>query len=95
MLMTTEYTPAADRCLLEQLLSAIAAGDIGYAKAKSIALTHAGVSESAAYDMEVEPDNEDGVPVYEVSFKSGGMEYDYDIHAVTGEILKHEAERDD
>ena len=70
-------------------------GDIGYAKAKSIALTDAGVSESAAYDMEVELDDEDGVPVYEVSFKSGGMEYDYDIHAVTGEILKHEAERDD
>ena len=70
-------------------------GDIGYTKAKSIALAHAGVSESAAYDMEVEPDDEDGVPVYEVSFKSGGMEYDYDIHAVTGEILKHEAERDD
>lgn len=70
-------------------------GDIGYAKAKSIALTHAGVSESAVYGMEVEPDDEDGVPVYEVSFKSGGMEYDYDIHAVTGEILKHEAEWDD
>lgn len=69
--------------------------DIGYAKAKSIALNHAGVSESAAYDMKVEPDDEDGVPVYEVSFKSGDMEYDYDIHAATGEILKHEAELDD
>ena len=71
------------------------AQDIGYAKAKSIALNHAGVSESAAYDMKVEPDDEDGVPVYEVSFKSGDMEYDYDIHAATGEILKHEAELDD
>ena len=69
--------------------------DIGYAKAKFIALNHAGVSESAAYDMKVEPDDEDGVPVYEVSFKSGDMEYDYDIHAATGEILKHEAELDD
>ena len=70
-------------------------GDIGYAKAKSIALNHAGVSESAAYDMEVEPDDEDGVPIYEVSFKSGDMEYEYEIHASTGEILKHEAELDD
>ena len=69
--------------------------DIGYAKAKSIALNHAGVSESAAHDMEVEPDDEDGVPVYEVSFKSGDMEYEYEIHASTGEILKHEAELDD
>ena len=95
ILMTTEYTPAADNAALKQLLSGVAAGDIGYAKAKSIALNHAGVSESAAYDMEVEPDNEDGVPVYEVSFKSGDMEYEYDIHAATGEILKHEAEQDD
>lgn len=71
------------------------ASDIGYAKAKSIALNHAGVSESTVYDMEVEPDDEDGVPVYEVSFKSGDMEYEYEIHALTGEILKHEAELDD
>ena len=70
-------------------------GDIGYTKAKSIALNHAGVSESAAYDMEVEPDDEDGVPIYEVDFKSGDMEYEYEIHAATGEILKHEAELDD
>lgn len=71
------------------------AGDIGYSKAKSIALKHAGVSEGAAYDMEVEPDDEDGVPVYEVSFKSGDMEYEYEILASSGEILKHEAELDD
>ena len=45
--------------------------------------------------MEVEPDDEDGVPIYEVSFKSGDMEYEYEIHASTGEILKHEAELDD
>ena len=75
--------------------SPLQAEDIGYAKAKSIALQHAGVGESAVYDMEVEPDEEDGVPVYEVSFKCGNMEYDYDIHAYTGEILKHEAELDD
>lgn len=70
-------------------------GDIGYDKAKAIALAHAGVQESAAYDLEVERDLEHGVPVYEVSFKSGNMEYDYEIHAATGQIQKHEAEFDD
>lgn len=45
--------------------------------------------------MEVEPDDEDGVPVYEVSFKFGDVEYEYDIYAATGEILKHEAELND
>ena len=72
-----------------------AAQDIGYAKAKSIALNHAGVSESKAYDMDIELDEEDGKLVYEVEFKSGGMEYDYEIDAATGTILQQEAERDD
>ena len=69
--------------------------DIGYAKAKSIALNHAGVSENQAYDMDVELDDEDGTLVYEIEFKSGNMEYDYEIDARTGAILKHEAELDD
>ena len=69
-------------------------GDIGHAKAKSIALNHAGVSENKAYDMEIELDDEDGTLVYEVEFKFGGMEYSYEINAATGAIIKHEAELD-
>ena len=72
-----------------------ASGDIGYAKAKSVALNHAGVSENKAYDMEIELDDEDGTLVYEVEFKSGNMEYSYEINAASGAILKHEAELDD
>ena len=69
-------------------------GDIGYAKAKSIALNHAGVSENKAYDMDIELDDEDGRLVYEVEFKSGNREYDYEIDAASGTILKHETELD-
>ena len=69
--------------------------DIGYAKAKSLALNHARVSENKANDMEIELDDEDGTLVYEVEFKSGGMEYSYEINAATGAILKHETEIDD
>ena len=72
-----------------------ASGDIGYAKAKSVALNHAGVSEGKAYDMDIELDDEDGILVYEIEFKSGGMEYSYEINAASGAILKHEAELDD
>ena len=72
-----------------------ASGDIGYAKAKSVALNHAGLSENKAYDMEIELDDEDGTLVYEVEFKSGNMEYSYELNAATGAILKHEAELDD
>ena len=71
-----------------------ASGDIGHGKAKAIALNHAGVSESKAYDMEIELDEEDGMLVYEVEFKSGGMEYSYEINAATGAIVKQEAEPD-
>ena len=70
-------------------------GDIGHAKAKSIALNHAGVSESKAYDMDIELDDEDGRLIYEVEFKSGNMEYDYKIDASSGAVLKHESELDD
>ena len=83
--------PAGD----EAAKPAVPAGDIGHAKAKSIALYLAGVSENKAYDMEIELDDEDGTLVYEVEFKFGGMEYSYEINAATGAILKHEAELDD
>ena len=79
----------------EQPTKPVPSGDIGHAKAKSIALNHAGVSENEAYDMEIELDDEDGTLVYEIEFKSGGMEYSYEINAATGAILKHETELDD
>ena len=83
--------PAGD----EAAKPTVPTGDIGHAKAKSIALNHAGVSENKAYDMEIELDDEDGTLVYEVEFKSGNMEYDYEIDAASGAILKHEAELED
>ncbi len=67
--------------------SAQPTGQIGHAAAKAAALTHAGVSESQAYDMDVELDDEDGRWVYEVEFKTDGMEYEYVIDAYTGTVL--------
>ena len=68
---------------------------IGEEKAKEIALQHAGVSASKAKRLRVETDRENGRQVYEVEFTADGIEYDYEIDALTGKILKHEAERDD
>lgn len=59
-------------------------------KAKSIALKHAGISESKASFVKVEKDYEDGILVYEVEFYSGNTEYDYEINANTGEILSYD-----
>lgn len=69
--------------------------DIGAQAAKSAALRHAGLSESQVRELQVEWDNENGRAVYEVEFKSGGMEYEYVIDAATGSVLEHQAERDD
>ena len=71
------------------------AQDIGHAKAKSIALNHAGVDANTVYDMNIQLDVEDGTIIYEVEFKSGNREYDYEIDAATGAILHHETEIDD
>ena len=56
---------------------------------------HAGVDANTIYDMNTELDVENGIIVYEVEFKSGNIEYDYEIDAVTGAILRHETELDD
>lgn len=68
--------------------------DIGYAKAKAIAMEHAGVSADSIYDLNIKMDFEDGVLVYEIEFKSGDIEYEYEIDAASGEILESERETD-
>lgn len=68
---------------------------IGEAKAKSIALNHAKVAANKAYAMKCKLEKEKGVYIYEVEFKSGRYEYEYDINAATGKIIKFDKEFDD
>ena len=70
-------------------------GDIGASRAQSIALGHAGLAAGDVYGLKTERDRDNGVTVYEVEFKAGGYEYDYEINASTGEILGHSREYDD
>ena len=67
-------------------------GRISADKAKAIAFGHAGVSAGQVRDLSVEYDD-DGV--YEIDFKVGNMEYDYEIGAVDGSIRKADVEQDD
>ena len=64
-------------------------------RAKSIALTHAGVSEDQVSGLQVQQDQDDGRLEYEVEFRSGGMEYEYTIDGGTGQILEYDREQDD
>ena len=54
-----------------------------------------GVSASNVHFEKVELDHENGILVYEVDFKSGNIEYDYDINASTGAIVSFSSEEDD
>ena len=64
---------------------------INHNDAKQKAFQHAGVSSSNVYDVDVELDDHH----YEVSFKSGHYEYEYEISAENGSILSHEKDYDD
>ena len=69
------------------------AKDIGVEKAKSIALKDAGVSNVKFTKAKV--DYENGVKVYDIDFRKGNKEYDYEIDAKTGKIREKSSEVDD
>ena len=70
-----------------------AAKDIGVEKAKSIALKDAGVSGVKFTKAKV--DYENGVKVYDIEFRKGNKEYDYEIEAATGKIRERNVDLDD
>ena len=66
---------------------------IGAERAKSIALSHASLAETAVFDLDCELDYEYGRMVYEVDFDANGAEYEYEIDAKSGDILLFAIER--
>ncbi len=64
------------------------------AKAKEIAVSHAGLSGQAVIFEKVELDTDDGVALYEVEFYHNGMEYNYEISATNGKVLEFEVDND-
>jgi uncharacterized membrane protein YkoI len=67
---------------------------IGVDKAKSIALKHAGKAASEVSFTKAKLDNDDGKAVYDVEFRSGQTEYEYEIDAASGKILEYDIDRD-
>ena len=62
---------------------------IGRDNALTIALNHAGVSASDVTHYEIEMDY-DYVIVYEIEFYYNNIEYDYEINALTGDIIEYD-----
>ena len=63
-------------------------------EAVAIALAHAKLTQAEIRDLDAELDRERGVLIYEVDFEAGGYEYEYELLAETGEILRAHKERD-
>lgn len=85
-------TPAASASAASPASSA--ASYIGEDAAKDIALKDAGFTAGDVTELKCELDF-DAVVHYDVDFKQGGKEYDYDIDATTGAILQSRSEVDD
>ena len=68
---------------------------IGEAKAKEIVLNHAGVTESEATFKKLKLDIDDRRTVYEIEFFVGSKEYEYEIDAITGEIISNKEDTED
>ena len=67
--------------------------EISVERAKQIALSHAGVG--SARFKKAKLDCENGVKVYEIEFKVGNLEYEYDINVSNGAIISSSVEIDD
>lgn len=60
------------------------------ADAEAIALEHAGLTADQVSFLHSEYEIDDGVSQYDVEFYHENLEYNYEIHALTGQILEFE-----
>ena len=78
----------------EESRSRTAAQDgIDRAEAESIALSDAELSRDDVSRFRIESDRDDGMMIYEISFNTADSEYEYDIAAADGTVLKADWER--
>ena len=79
----------------DQELETVAGGTITQDQALAKALEKAGLKkEQLDFIKKVEPDFEHGRQIFEVSFYKDGFEYEFDIDAGNGNILKYKKEWD-
>ena len=63
--------------------------------AKDAAFKHAIVTESEVNDLSVELDIEHHRVIYDISFDHKGYEYEYEVNALTGEIVSYFKEKEE
>ncbi|MBQ9157390.1 MAG: PepSY domain-containing protein [Eubacterium sp.] len=86
---------AADSASKEAKSTENALNYIGVKQAQEIALADAGLTADQVVFEKVVLDEDDGRIVYDVHFRAGTTEYEYDIDASDGRILEKEMEAED
>ena len=61
-------------------------------EAKAVAIKHAGLKAADVKRIEIELDRERNGLVYEIDFDAGKYEYEYEINAESGKVIKAEKE---
>lgn len=68
---------------------------INLEQAKEIALKHANLTSDQIKFTKSEYDDDNGIYKYEIEFYENGIEYDYDVDAISGEIIGFDYEMKD
>lgn len=76
----------------EASLSGEGSEQITVDEAKAIALEHAGFAADQVVFTKSELDYDNGTAEYEIEFKANGLEYEYEINASTGKIIKFDTD---
>ena len=81
--------------LNDQVLENVAGGMLSEEEALGFALKKAGLQkEQIDFMKKIELDYERGKKVYEIEFCFDGLEYEFDIDAETGRVLKYKKDWD-
>ena len=82
--------------LNDEMMEQVSGGTLTKDEALAKALEHAKLKKDQVdYVKKVELDYEHGRKIYEVTFYKDGYEYEYDIDAESGKVLKFEKDLDD
>ena len=82
--------------LNDEMMEQVSGGTLTKDEALTKALEHAKLKKDQVdYVKKVELDYEHGRKIYEVTFYKDGYEYEYDIDAESGKVLKFEKDLDD
>ena len=81
--------------LTDDMMEQVSGGTLTKDEALEKALAHAHLKKDQVdYIKKVELDYEHGRKVYEIKFYQGGFEYEFDVDAENGSILKYEKDFD-